>query len=100
MGVIIEPFVFVLAVLADIYFKIVVVEIVLHWLIHFKILEADNKYAKKTMEILEQLTKPVYEKIGAKLPKLAGLDVSPFVLLVILMLISRILHNLSEYLNL
>ena len=96
MGVIVEPFVYVLAFLFDIYFKIVVVEIVLHWLVHFKILEAENKYAKKTMEILEQLTKPVYDKISAKMPKLAGLDVSPFVWLLVLMLISRILHNLSE----
>jgi len=96
MGVIIEPFVYVLAFLVSIYFKIVVVEVVLHWLIHFKVLEVDNKYAKKTMEILEQLTKPVYDKISAKLPKLAGIDVSPFVLLLALMLISRILHNLSE----
>lgn len=96
MSVIIEPFVFVLAVLVDLYFKVVVVEIILHWLIHFKILEADNKYAKKTMEILEQLTKPVYEKIGSKIPKLSGIDISPFVLLLILMFISRILHNLSE----
>ena len=96
MGVIIEPFVFVLGVLVDLYFKVVVVEIVLHWLIHFKVLEADNKYAKKTMEILEQLTKPVYDRISARIPKLAGLDVSPFVLLLLLMLISRILHNLGE----
>ena len=96
MGVIIEPFVYVLAFLISIYFKIVVVEVVLHWLIHFKVLEVDNKYAKKTMEILEQLTKPVYDKISAKLPKLAGIDISPFVLLLVLMLISRILHNLSE----
>lgn len=96
MSVIVEPFVFVLAFLVDIYFKVVVVEIVLHWLIHFKVLEADNKYAKKTMEILEQLTKPVYDKINTKLPKLSGIDIAPFVLLLLLMLVSRILHNLSE----
>lgn len=96
MGVIVEPFIYVLAVLVDIYFKVVVVEIVLHWLIHFKVLEAENKYAKKTMEVLEQLTKPVYHKISARIPKLAGVDVSPFVLLLILLLISRILHNLLE----
>ena len=96
MGVIFEPFVYVLAFLADIYFKVVVVEIVLHWLIHFKVLEADNKYAKKTMEVLEQLTKPVYDKLNTKLPKLSGLDIAPFVLLLILMLISRLLHNLGE----
>lgn len=96
MGVVFEPFVFVLAFLADIYFKVVVVEIVLHWLIHFNVLEAENKYAKKTMEVLKQLTKPVYDKLNTKLPKLSGLDIAPFVLLLILMLISRLLHNLGE----
>lgn len=96
MSIIVEPFVFVLAFLVDIYFKVVVVEIVLRWLIQFKVLEAENKYAKKTMDILEQLTKPVYDKINTKLPKLSGIDVAPFVLLIFLMLISRILHNLSE----
>jgi len=30
------------------------------------------------------------------MPKLAGLDVSPFVLLLLLMLVSRVLHNLGE----
>ena len=96
MGVIFEPFIYVLAFLADIYFKVVVVEIVLHWLIHFKVLEADNKYAKKTMESVEQLTKPVYDKLNTKLPKLSGLDIAPIVLLLILMLLSRVLHNLGE----
>ena len=72
MSVIVEPFVFVLAILADIYFKIVVIDVVLRLLIQFKVLEADNKYAKKTMELLSQLTKPVYDKINAKLPKISG----------------------------
>ena len=51
MGALLEPFFYIIALVVDIYFKVVVVEVVLHWLIHFKILEADNKYAKKTMEI-------------------------------------------------
>ena len=60
MGALLEPFFYIIALVVDIYFKVVVVEVVLHWLIHFKILEADNKYAKKTMEILEKATEPVY----------------------------------------
>ena len=56
MGVLLEPFFYIIALVVDIYFKVVVVEVVLHWLIHFKILEANNKYAQKTMEILEKAT--------------------------------------------
>ena len=97
MGVILEPFFFVLALIVDIYFKVVVVEIVLHWLIHFNILKADNKYSKKLVEILTSITEPVYSKIRAKVPPLAGFDMSPFILLIVLLFLNRLLYNISNY---
>ena len=72
MGALLEPFFYIIGFVVDIYFKVVVVEIVLHWLIYFKILEANNKYAQKTMEILEKATQPVYKKIGEKIPPVSG----------------------------
>ena len=77
MGALLEPFFYIIALVVDIYFKVVVVEVVLHWLIHFKILEADNKYAKKTMEILEKATEPVYAKIRSKIPPFPVLTFPP-----------------------
>ena len=38
MGALLEPFFYIIGFVVDIYFKVVVVEIVLHWLIYFKIL--------------------------------------------------------------
>ena len=67
MGAIFEPFLYVIGLLVDIYFKIVVVQVVLYWLMHFKVLEPSNKYALKTVEILDKLTLPVYKKIGEKI---------------------------------
>lgn len=95
MGAIFEPFLYIIGLLVDIYFKIVVVEVVLHWLIHFKVLEPTNKYAKKTMEILEKLTQPVYKKISEKVPSFAGFDFSPFILLLALLFVSRVIYRLS-----
>ena len=95
MGAIFEPFLYVIGLIVDIYFKIVVVQIVLYWLIHFKVLEASNKYAQKTVEILDKLTLPIYKKIGEKIPPLAGFDFSPFILLLALIFISRLVLRLS-----
>ena len=92
MGALLEPFFYIIGFVVDIYFKVVVVEIVLHWLIYFKILEANNKYAQKTMEILEKATQPVYKKIG----EVSGFDFSPFILLLILLFIGRLVYRLSE----
>lgn len=96
MGALLEPFFYIIALVVDIYFKVVVVEVVLHWLIYFKILEADNKYAKKTMEILEKATEPVYAKIRSKISPVSGFDFSPFILLLILLFIGRLVYRLSE----
>ena len=96
MGAIFEPFLFILGLLVDIYFKIVVVQVVLFWLIHFKILEVSNKYAKKTMELLDAATAPVYKKISEKIPPVAGFDFSPFILLLVLLFIGRLIYRLTE----
>ena len=45
MGALLEPFFYIIALVVDIYFKVVVVEVVLHCVIQFKLLEAVNKYA-------------------------------------------------------
>ena len=97
MGVILEPFFFVLALVVDIYFKVVVIEIVLHWLMHFNILKAENKYAKKLVELLQAVTEPLYAKIRNKVPPLAGFDLSPFILLLALLFLNRLLYNISNY---
>lgn len=97
MGALFEPFLYIIGLVVSLYFKIVIVEIVLHWLIHFKILEPNNKYAKKTMELLEKATQPVYNKVREKIPSVAaGFDFSPFILLLILLFISRLIFRLSE----
>lgn len=98
MGAIFEPFVYILGLVINLYFKVVVVEVVLHWLIHFRILEPTNKYAKKTMEILEKATQPVYKKISEKIPPISGFDFSPFILLLILVFVGRLIYRISEML--
>lgn len=96
MGALFEPFLYIIALIVDIYFKIVVVEVILHWLVHFKILEPSNKYAQKTMEILEKATQPVYKKISEKIPtKVSGFDFSPFILMLALLFVGRLVYRLS-----
>ncbi len=96
MGVLLIPVLDTLALVVDIYFKIVVVEVVLHWLIHFNIINITNKYAEKFMEILKKLTEPVYQKISQKVPAVSGVDVSPFVLLLALFFVARLIYALKD----
>ena len=93
--VIFDPFLEIIGLIVDIYFKIVVVQVVLFWLIHFKILEPSNKYALKTVELLDKATVPVYDKIKSKIPTVfSGIDFSPFILLLVLYFIIRLIASL------
>lgn len=93
--VIFDPFLEILGFIVDIYFKIVVVQVVLYWLIHFKVLEPSNKYATKTVELLDKATTPVYNKIKSKIPTVfSGFDFAPFGVLLILYFISRLITSL------
>lgn len=96
MGMLLLPFLDTLALVVDIYFKIVVVEIALHWLLHFKMITVSNKYAEKFMEILKRLTDPVYKKIRQKVPAYADFDTAPFVLLLALFFVARLVYACKE----
>ncbi len=96
MGVLLLPLFKTLALVLDLYFKVVVVEIAIYWLIHFKIISVNNKYAEKFVEILKKLTEPVYSRIRSKIPPFADFDASPFILLLVLYFIGQLLTALSE----
>lgn len=94
--IIFNPILDILQLIVDVYFKIVIIQVVIYWLIHFKVLEASNKYAKKTVELLDKVTTPVYEKIKSKIPTVfSGIDFTPFILLLGLYFISRFLYTLQ-----
>ena len=52
MGILFEPFFYIISLLVDIYFNIVVLEVVLNWLLYFKVIKVDNQLTSKVMSIL------------------------------------------------
>lgn len=95
IGSFLIPILDVLGFALSIYFKVVVVDIVLYWMIKYKLVTINNKYAEKFMAILKKLTEPVYKLIGKKIPPVSGVDISPYILLVLIFIIGSILTNLS-----
>lgn len=89
----------VLSIVVGLYFKVVAVDIILYWMLHYQIMSVHNKYAEKFMEILKMLTEPVYKLIRKKVPPLSGHDISPYVLLLCLMFIGFFISNFSNSLK-
>lgn len=99
IGLFLKSFLDVFGLLVNIYFKIVAVDIILYWMLHYKIMTVHNKYAEKFMHILKALTEPVYAKIRKRVPPVSGYDIAPYVLLIVILFLGSFITHLSEWID-
>lgn len=96
MGVVLGPFLDVIAIVIDLYFKVVIIEVVLNWLIHLNVLKLTNDVTRKIVEVLERLTHPVYMKIRSKIPTVvSNIDFSPLILILALYFLGSLVFRLK-----
>ena len=51
------------------------------------------------MEILKNLTEPVYKAIRKKVPPISGYDVAPYVLLIAIIFVYQFVSNLTKWID-
>jgi YggT family protein len=84
-----NPFIWLLFQLIDLYFYIVLATVIISWLAAFNIINFGNPYVRQINSVLRQLTEPLLGPIRRILPNLGGLDFSPVILLLGLQFIKR-----------
>ncbi|MBR1825875.1 MAG: YggT family protein [Alphaproteobacteria bacterium] len=99
LGIFILPMLDMLSIIIDLYFKVVAVDVILYWMLHYKLMSVHNPYAEKFMEILKMLTEPVYKQIRKKVKPLSGHDISPYVLLFGLILVGSFVTRLTKWID-
>jgi YggT family protein len=93
MEVLLESILWIIEIILQLYFVLVVSNVVLYWLMHFEIIGQGGDAFKKFLAVLHQITEPVYAKLREWIKPIAGFDVSPYVLIVALMLVLHILEK-------
>lgn len=99
VGLLLMPILDILSIVINLYFKVVVVDIILYWMLKYNLMTVHNKYAEKFMEILHKITEPVYTKIRQKVPPVSGYDVAPYVLLLVIIFLSSFISHLGSVIN-
>ena len=66
------------------YSYVVIANVVVSWLIAFKILNTQNRFIYSILELSYRLTNPILNKIRRFLPNLGSLDISPIILLLLI----------------
>ncbi len=80
------------------YTWVVVGAAVLSWLIAFNVVNIRNDFVRSIWNLLDALTTPVLRPIRNFLPNMGGIDISPVILLLAIMLAQRLIEEfLSVY---
>lgn len=79
----------ILQILLNVLWWIIIVQAILSWLIAFNVINTYNEFVGSIWRALRTLTEPLYRPIRRVLPDFGGLDLSPMVVLVILLIIQQ-----------
>jgi YggT family protein len=78
----------------NIFVLIIVVQVALSWLIAFEIVNQKNEAAQNLTALLKKATDPVFTPIRKYIPPVAGIDITPLVVIIGLQLVMGILYGI------
>jgi YggT family protein len=98
MDILFVPLLRLLANIIDLYVWIVVIGVVLSWLAAFNVVNTSNRFIYIAADFIHRITepalKPIRNFLGNFLPNLGGFDVSPVVLILVLIAAQEVLFRL------
>ena len=89
-----NPFLWLIHTVINIYFWIILAMVIMSWLIAFGIVNRSNPYVRQIGYALDRLTDPLLRPIRRLLPDLGGLDVSPIILLIGMQFLGMLVDNI------
>jgi YggT family protein len=78
-------------IVLDLYVWLLIAAAILSWLIAFNVVNTRNGFVATVAEFLYRITEPALAPIRRFMPNLGGLDISPIILILIIMLIQRVI---------
>ena len=66
----------------DIFFWIIIAQVVLSWLIAFDVINVKNQQAKNVISLIQKITDPVYRPLRKYIPPIAGIDITPIIIII------------------
>ena len=77
----------------NIYIWVIIINVILSWLITFNVLNTQNRFVYLLMDSSYKLTSPLLNRIRRFIPNLGSIDISPIVLILLLVFIRNLLFE-------
>ena len=74
----------------QLYIWVIIASAILSWLIAFNVVNTQNRFVYSVADMLYRVTEPALRPIRSILPNLGGIDISPVILILILMFIVNV----------
>jgi len=73
------------------YIWLLIASAILSWLMVFNVVNTRNQFVAMVADFLYRITEPVLRPIRRFMPNLGGIDISPMILILLVILIQRII---------
>ncbi|MEM7192745.1 MAG: YggT family protein [Pseudomonadota bacterium] len=84
------PLIGFLALVIDLFIWVVIASAILSWLIAFNVVNTSNRFVYSIADTLYRITEPALAPIRGFLPNLGGVDISPVILILILIFLKNV----------
>ena len=82
---------YVILLVLDLYIWLLIAAAVLSWLVAFNVVNARNQFVAMVGDFLYRITEPVLRPIRNVIPAFGGLDISPIIVILIILFIQRVI---------
>ena len=83
----------IIMILLNVLWWIIIVQAIMSWLIAFNVINTHNDFVRSIWIALDKLTEPLYRPIRRVMPDLGALDLSPMVVLLLIIMAQIVLRD-------
>jgi YggT family protein len=94
MDVVLGPVVWLVSTVIDLFIWLLIAAVVLTWLVAFNVVNTRNRFVYMLGDFLNRITEPALRPIRRLLPNFGGIDISPMVLILLLLFLQQLLSRL------
>jgi YggT family protein len=74
---------------------VILVQVVLSWLVVFNVINVHNRFVRSVLRTIDAILDPLLRPIRRVLPDLGGIDLSPMLLVLAIILVQRLLNGVA-----
>jgi YggT family protein len=92
---VLESLFYIVDLLLSVVMWIIILQAILSWLIAFNVINTHNSGVRRFLYALDRMTEPMYRPIRRILPDFGGLDFSPMVVILLIIILKMLLSGVE-----